>query len=197
MTPMSPDVVRATTRVASPDQTLRSAATSSTCSSAAKVGSSGHHPALLPGVGSKSSRRTEGEGPHPARCGPAPSLQNRGSGDAELLGVGLQVLDATAEEERLLREVVVLAVDDRVERGDRLVQRDVRPVDAGELLGDVGVLGQEALHATGTVDDELVLLAELVDTEDRDDVLKVLVLLKNRLDAHRGRVVVRRDVAGV
>src|SRR5262249_41808564 len=46
-------------------------------------------------------------------------------------------------------------------------------------------------------DDELVLLAELVDTEDRDDVLKVLVLLQDRLDAHRGFVVVLRDVARV
>src|SRR5689334_24431872 len=114
MTPMSPDAVRATPRVASPDQTLRSAATSSTCSSAAKVGSSGHHPAWPPGVGSKSNGRTEGDGTRPARCGPVPLLYEheflrnrspsgtRDSGDAELLGVGLEVLNATAQEERLL-----------------------------------------------------------------------------------------------
>src|SRR5256885_8100980 len=191
MPPISPDAVRATTRRASPDQTWRSAATSSTCSSAAKGGSSGHHPAVVPGVGYKSSRRDRGGGTHP------PPRRTQGSGDAQLLGVGLEVLQATAHEERLLREVVVVAVADRVERADRLLQRYVRPVDAGELLGGVGVLGQEALHATGTVDDELVLLAQLVDTEDRDDVLEVLVLLQDRLDAHGGVVVVLRDVPRV
>src|SRR5437868_6789703 len=100
MTPISPEAVRAMTRRASPDQTWRSAATSSTCSSAAKGGSSGHHPAVVPGVGYKSSRRDRGGGTHPP-----PHTRAQGSGDAELLGVGLEVLQATAHEERLLREV--------------------------------------------------------------------------------------------
>src|SRR3954447_19517043 len=116
MTPMSPDVVRATTRVASPDQTWRSAATSSTCSSAAKGGSSGHHPAVVPGVGSILVGVARGGGENPPRasppppgCPPRPSHgRARGSGDAQLLRVLLQVLKTTAHEERLLREVVVL-----------------------------------------------------------------------------------------
>ena len=56
----------------------------------------------------------------------------------------LDVFDATAHEERLLGQVVVLALGELLERLDRLVERDERPVDAGECLGD------EECSATGT-----------------------------------------------
>ncbi len=80
-----------------------------------------------------------------------------------------------------------------VKRLDRVRQRDGRALDAGELLRDVGVLRQEALDATGAVDEDLVLFGELVDTEDRDDVLQLLVALEDRPDAHRRVVVVGCD----
>src|SRR6478736_2662222 len=53
------------------------------------------------------------------------------------------------------------------------------------------------VSASGTVDEDLVLFGELVDTEDRDDVLQLLVALEDLLDAHRGGVVVLSDVATV
>ena len=73
----------------------------------------------------------------------------------------------------------------------------VEPVDAGELLGHVGVLRQEPLDPAGPVHDDLVLLGQLVDTEDRDDVLELLVALQDLLDPDRGVVVLLADVARV
>src|SRR5690349_11514860 len=96
----------------------------------------------------------------------------------QLLGLLLHVLEATAHEERLLRDVVVLALGQLLERVDGLVERDERPVQTGEGLGDEGVLREEPLDATGPLDEDLVLLRELVDAEDRDDVLEVLVALQ-------------------
>src|SRR5690349_22976588 len=56
----------------------------------------------------------------------------------QLMRLALEVLEPTAHEERLLGEVVVLAVADLLERLDRLLDRDGRAGDAGELLGGVG-----------------------------------------------------------
>src|SRR6476619_7896853 len=98
----------------------------------------------------------------------------------DLRPLALDVVEATAHEEGLLGDVVVLAVSDLRERLDRVHERHGRALDAGELLRDVGVLRQEALDATGAVDEDLVLFGELVDTEDRDDVLQLLVALEDR-----------------
>src|SRR3954468_16943142 len=84
----------------------------------------------------------------------------------DLVPLLLDVVETAAHEERLLGDVVVLAVGDLVERLHRLGDRDRRPLQAGELLGDVGVLRQEALDAARPADDDLVLLGQLVDAED-------------------------------
>src|SRR4051812_39982017 len=60
----------------------------------------------------------------------------------QLLRLLLQVLQPTAHEERLLGVVVVLALRDRVERVDGLLELDERPRDVGELLGHERVLRQ-------------------------------------------------------
>src|SRR3954453_8417938 len=91
------------------------------------------------------------------------------------------VVDAALEEEGRLRHVVVLALGDLLEATDRLGDRDVLARGAGELLGDVERLREEALDAAGAADDELVLVAQLVDAEDRDDVLELLVALQDLL----------------
>src|ERR1017187_3449873 len=49
----------------------------------------------------------------------------------QLLSLPLHVLNPTAHEERLLRDLVVLALADRLERRDRLVPRDEHPGQAG------------------------------------------------------------------
>src|SRR5688500_16149024 len=115
----------------------------------------------------------------------APALLTSRDGSEVLLdlrGLALDVVEATAHEERLLREVVEVAVGDLRERLDGVGQRHGRALDAGELLGDVGVLTEEALDATGAVDEDLVLLGQLVDAEDRDDVLQLLVALEDLPD---------------
>src|SRR3954452_1157075 len=68
------------------------------------------------------------------------------------------VLDRALQEERRLRHVVVLAVDDLLEAADRLGDRDVLARRAGELLGDVEGLRQEALDAAGGADAQLLLV---------------------------------------
>src|SRR6478752_3510283 len=105
--------------------------------------------------------------------------------------------DAADVEEGLLRDVVEVTADDRVEGLDRLLDRDRGAFDAGELLGHVGVLREELLDAARAGDDDLVLFGELVDTEDRDDLLQLLVLLEDLLDGGGHAVVVGADVARV
>src|SRR3954463_2144571 len=115
----------------------------------------------------------------------------------DLVPLAIDVVQTAAHEERLLRHVVVLAVGDLVERLDGLGDRDRRTLEAGELLGDVGVLRQEALDTARTADDDLVLLGQLVHTEDRDDVLELLVALEDLLDPDRAVVVLLADVLGI
>ena len=89
----------------------------------------------------------------------------------------------------------MLAVDDLLEAADRLGDRDVLPGRAGELLGDEERLREEALDAARPADDELVLVGQLVDAEDRDDVLQLLVALEDLLDAvGRREVLLAEDV---
>ena len=64
-------------------------------------------------------------------------------------------------------------------------------------LGDEERLRQEPLDPAGPVDDQLVVLGQLVDAEDRDDVLQLAVALEDRLDAAGDVVVLLADVLRV
>src|SRR3546814_10187968 len=77
--------------------------------------------------------------------------------------------------------MVIFAIDHRLEALDRVFQLDELAGDAGEHFGHVEGLRQEALDLAGAADGELVLFGQLVHAEDRDDVLKRLVLLQDRL----------------
>src|SRR3546814_13172473 len=81
--------------------------------------------------------------------------------------------------------MVIFAIDHRLEALDRVFQLDELAGDAGEHFGHVEGLRQEALDLAGAADGELVILGQLVHAEDRDAVLKRLVLLPDRL--HRTR----------
>src|SRR5688500_16778340 len=61
----------------------------------------------------------------------------------DLVPAPLDVVEAAAHEEGLLGDVVVVAVGDLVEGLDGVGNRNRRALDAGELLGDVGVLREE------------------------------------------------------
>src|SRR5207248_7985089 len=93
------------------------------------------------------------------------------------------LVDRALEEERALGDLVVLAVDDLLEAADRVGYFHVRPRGAGELFGDEERLREEALDPARALHGQLVLVGELVDAEDRDDVLQLLVALQDLLDA--------------
>ena len=124
-----------------------------------------------------------------------------------LLGLGLigghlgsalaHVVDGAGKAERLLGDVVALAVDDRGKRADSVLDAHVAAGIARELLRHVERLGQELLDLTGTVDDKALLLRELVHAENRDDVLEVRVLLQQLLDGRGDAVVLLADDARV
>src|SRR4051795_9537194 len=101
----------------------------------------------------------------------------------ELLGLGEHALHATDVEERLLRHVVELALVERLEALDGLLDRHVDAGKAGEDLADEERLREEPLDLAGPGHDDLVLLGELVETEDGDDVLELLVPLQDLLRA--------------
>src|SRR5262249_44789850 len=90
-------------------------------------------------------------------------------------------VDVPNHVERLLRQPVVLAVEDFLEPANRLADGYVLTGVARKLLGDEERLGQEALDLARARHGELVLVGELVDAEDRDDVLQVLVALEHAL----------------
>ena len=101
----------------------------------------------------------------------------------------MDLLDAADVQERLLGQVVEVALQDRVERCNGLVDGHRLARYAGENLGDVEGLRQEALDLAGPVDDQAVLVRQLIEAQDGDDVLQLLVALQRLLDA-AGRVVV-------
>src|SRR5687768_11768223 len=107
----------------------------------------------------------------------------------EALGVRDHVVDAARHEERLLGQVIELALGEPLERADSLVELHVLARDAGELLRDRERLRHEALQTARAGDDLLVVLRELVHAEDRDDVLQLLVALQDALDLRRHAVV--------
>jgi PAS domain-containing protein len=124
-------------------------------------------------------------------------LGRRPASAREVLRLAQHVVNTTDVDERLLRRVVEVALDQRTEALDGVGDRHVDAGLARELLSDVEVLAEEPLGLAGTRDDDLVLLAELVDPEDRDDVLEVLVALKDLLDTGRDAVVLIADDGGV
>src|SRR5215472_13226802 len=130
-----------------------------------------------------------------ATC-PLPAVRPR-SLLLQLPGLPLDVLDPADHVERLLREVVVLALGDRLERGHRFGQRHENARQAGELLGHEHRVGQEPLDPPRPPDGDLVLLGQFVDTKDRDDVLEFLIALEDPQHLARDVVVFVPDVLGV
>src|SRR6266536_1949886 len=137
-----------------------------------------------------------GAGPHLTLGSDQVDVESHGLAlPRELLGLLLGLLDPADVEERLLRQVVVLAARERVKGGDGLLQRHGLAGHAGELLGHEEGLGQEPLDLAGAVDQDLVVLGQLVDSQDRDDVLQVVVALEDLLHALGHAVVVLAHVA--
>src|SRR5581483_2512265 len=92
------------------------------------------------------------------------------------------LIDRALHEESPLRQVVVLAFEDFLEATDRLSDRNVHARSAGELLGDVKRLGEKTLDLARPGNREPVLVGELVDAENRDDVLELPIALEHLLN---------------
>src|SRR4051812_48816292 len=104
-----------------------------------------------------------------------------------------RLLDRTDHVERLLWQVVVLAVQDLDKAADRVLELHELAGCARELRSGEERLREEALDLAGACDDDLVLVRELVDPEDRDDVLQVAVALQHLLHPGRRPVVLVGD----
>lgn len=72
--------------------------------------------------------------------------------------------------------------DDLLEGADRVLERDKLALVTSEDLGDLERLRHETLDLTRALDGQLVLLRQLVHTENGNDILERLVVLKNLLD---------------
>src|SRR5438045_1536767 len=103
------------------------------------------------------------------------------------------LLDRAHHVERLLRQVVVLAVEDLREAADRVLELHELARRAGELRSGEERLREEALDLAGALHDDLVLVGQLVDAEDGDDVLQVGVALQHLLHTRRRSVVLLPD----
>ena len=114
-----------------------------------------------------------------------------------LLGGFENFVDRALHVEGLLRDGVVLAIDDFLEAADGIGDLDVLAGEASELLGNVEGLRQEALNLTGARHCELLLFRKFVNAENGDDVLKILVGLQGTLDALRHIVVLLTDDARI
>src|SRR4051812_12704300 len=111
----------------------------------------------------------------------------------QALGVLADVVDGAGEEEGLLGQRVDLALEDLLEARDGVLDRDVGARPTGEHLGDRERLRREPLEPAGSRDGRLVLFRQLVDPEDRDDVLQVAVALEHALRLLRDVVVLGTD----
>src|SRR3954470_12184129 len=83
-------------------------------------------------------------------------------------------LDAALHVEVPLGHRVVLAVEDLLEAADRVGDRDLAPLAAGEHLRRAERLAEEALDLPRPEDGQLVVGREFVHAQDGDDVLQVL-----------------------
>ncbi|KAH7467054.1 uncharacterized protein KRP23_11379 [Phytophthora ramorum] len=109
----------------------------------------------------------------------------------------LHLLDAADHVEGSLREVVVVAGDDVLERRDRVQERHELAGLAREHLSHVERLRHELLHLTGASHGELVVLRELIHTQNGDNVLQTLVVLQQLLGGTGNVVVLLADNARV
>ena len=80
---------------------------------------------------------------------------------SQLLSLGDRLLDPADHVEGRFGKVVVFAVDDRLERADRVLDLDELAGDASEHFGDVERLRQEALDLPRAADGQLILFAEV------------------------------------
>ena len=133
----------------------------------------------------------------------------------QTLSLGGHLVNVADHVEGDLGEVIVLAGQDGLEARDCLVNGDKLAGVVGEHLGDLNSeelenksvnitagtnlerLGEESLDLPGPGHLDLVLLGQLVHTEDSNDILERLVVLEELLHTSGHLVVLASDDVGV
>src|SRR3546814_10335725 len=82
------------------------------------------------------------------------------------------LIDAADHVEGGFGQVIIVAVDHRLERADRVFDRDELAGDAGEHLGDVERLRKKALNLASARNRQLILFRQFVHAENGDAVLR-------------------------
>src|SRR4030095_6586660 len=103
------------------------------------------------------------------------------------------LLDAALHVKVVFRDIVVLAVEDLLERAHRVPDRHLPSFASREHLRRAERLAEETLNLARTEDGLFVFWRQLVHPEDRDDVLEVLESLQHLLHAASGVVVLLSD----
>src|SRR5690554_984274 len=101
----------------------------------------------------------------------------------QALGFLDSFVDGADHVERLLRQVIILTVQNAVETTDGFLQGHVFTRRTGEYFRNEERLRQEALDLTRTGYGLLVFFRQFVHTQNRDDVLQLLVTLQGLLNA--------------
>ena len=91
----------------------------------------------------------------------------------------------------------MLAFNNLFEAFDRVFELHVFSFTPGELRSDVERLREEFLNLAGARNGQLVFVRQFVQTQDRNDVLKIFVALQNLLHVLRGVVVIVADNARI
>ena len=97
----------------------------------------------------------------------------------------------------LFRDIVVFAIDDFFEAANRVLQFHIGAGSSSEGFGDVKGLGQEALNFARPSDGHAVFFRKLIHTENRDDILQILIALQNQLHRTSDLVMLRADDMGI
>src|SRR5690606_11877777 len=100
----------------------------------------------------------------------------------QLLGLLESFLDAAHHVEGSFRKMIVIASAKALEALDGVGEIDQLARRTGEDFGHEERLRQEAFDLAGAGDGELVFFRQFVHAQDRDDVLKGLVALQDRLN---------------
>merc|ERR1719474_2630697 len=115
----------------------------------------------------------------------------------EPLTLGNNLVNVANHVEGTLGQVVVLASKDILEARDGLGNGDKLARVVGEHLSNLEELRQEPLNLPRPGDLDLVLLRQLIHTQDSNNILERLVVLQQLLDITGNSVVLSSDDVGV
>eukprot|EP00128_Syssomonas_multiformis_P016704 Colp12_sorted_trinity150504_noHs@24768 len=115
----------------------------------------------------------------------------------QALSLSNNLLNVTNHVEGSLREVIKLTTKNGLEALNGVRELDKTARRASEDLSDLEGLRQETLDLTGTGDGELILLGQLIHTQNGNNILERLVVLEDLLDTTGSVVVLLTDNAGV